>query len=335
MDSKMNGLECRFLIVGFGSIGKRHLLNLRELGAAHICVFDVREERRQAAQQLGVMTFEDLASAFRDAQVALICTPTRFHLEHALAAARGNCDLFIEKPLADTTDGLNELLQEVRKRGLVTLVGCNFRFHPGLVHVKRLLQDRAVGTRISARAQFGQYLPDWHPWEDYRQGYSARQSLGGGVVLDRIHEFDSLQWLLGPVAGVYAALGHQSHLETDTEDVAEVILRFTDGTLGSVHLDYVRRTYDCSLEIVGEEGTIQWWFQKNKVNWYLANDGAWHSIEWPGYQVNDMYLAELRHFLACLERQERPMVDVEMAKEVLEIALACKKSTISRTEIAL
>ena len=318
----------RFLVVGFGSIGKRHLTNLLELNVRDVAVFDVCEDRREEAhEQFGVPVFADLELALSgDVEAALICTPTSLHLSNAMLAARAGCHLFIEKPLSSTLHGVDELLEEVQQRQLVTLVGCNFRFHPGLQRVKGLLGQRVIGKVVSVRAQFGQYLPDWHPHEDYRRGYSAQSALGGGVILDRIHEFDYLRWLFGEFREVYSMAEHLSHLEIDTEDVAEILMRFVNGAIGSVHLDYVRRTYDSSLEIIGEQGLIQWSYPKHRVRWYAANDSTWESKEWPNYNGNEMYLAEMEHFLKALAGEEVSVQDVSSAKRVLEIALAVKRS---------
>ena len=329
---EITGTDKRFLVVGCGSIGKRHIGNLKKLGVEDIIAVDVREDRRgEVEKRFGMPTFVDLASALNEnVQVALICTPTHLHLQHALMAARAGCHLFIEKPISDTLKGIDELLEEVERRRLVTLVGCNFRFHPGLRHVKALLDEGAIGRVVSARAQFGQYLPDWHPWQDYRQGYSAQRALGGGVVLDRVHEIDYMRWLLGDITEVYAMMGHLSHLEIDTEDTVDMLLRFASGAFGSIHLDYVRRTYDCSLEIVGEEGTIQWRYQDHSVRWYLASEACWHSLRWPQYDGNEMYLAEMRHFMRALQGQEVSELDVAEGAHVLAIAVAAKQAVIEK-----
>ena len=318
----------RFLVLGFGSIGKRHLRNLLKLGVQDVAVFDVRDDRRkEASERFSVPAFADLNLALSsNVKVALICTPTSLHLSNALAAARAGSHLFIEKPLSNSLLGVDELLEEAQQRKLVTLVGCNFRFHVALQRVKGLLEQEVIGKVISARAQFGQYLPDWHPWEDYRGSYSAQSALGGGVILDRIHEFDYLRWLLGEFQEVYSIAEHLSHLDIDTEDVAEIILRFVNGVIGSLHLDYVRRTYDSSLEIVGEQGIIQWSYQKQNVRWYTTDNSMWESKDWPDYDGNEMYLAEMRHFLKVLVGEEASTQDILSAKRVLEVALATKQS---------
>src|SRR5262249_5372924 len=162
----------------------------------------------------GAEPVSELDEAWRASpDVAVVATPPSTHTAVALEAARRGCHLFVEKPLSDRWDGVDELIAEVRARSLVCLVGCNLRFHPGLVELRRLLDEGAIGRVLGARIEFGQYLPDWHPWEDYRETYSARRALGGGVILDAIHELDYAMWLLGPVSKVTALADHISTLE--------------------------------------------------------------------------------------------------------------------------
>ncbi len=318
----------RLAIIGCGSIGKRHLRNLKHLGFQELLAFDIQESRCQEVQkEYGVPAYRDRNEILdQRPQVAFICTPTRSHLEDAVWAARAGCHLFIEKPVADSLEGAAALLDLVEQRRLLTMVGCTFRFHPGLRQAKALVDQGALGTIISARAQFGQYLPDWHPWEDYRQGYSARRDLGGGVLLDRIHELDYLRWLLGEVTEVGALMGHLSHLEIDTEDTVEVLLRFARGAFGSIHLDYVRRLYDCSLEIIGDQGLVRWSYQDHRISWYLARDGVWSGQAWPRYDGNAMYLEQLRNFFQVLEGKESSALTAAEGYRVLAIALAAREA---------
>lgn len=321
----------RFLVIGGGSIARRHVSNLQRLGITTLAIVETSTSRQnELSRTFGVHVFPDLDCGLDWAPtVALVCTPTSLHLEHALAAARAGCHLFIEKPIAHTLEGLAELLEEVAERHLKSLVGCNFRFHPGLAHTKDLLESEAIGRVVSARATFGHYLPDWHPWEDYRRGYSARRELGGGVILDRIHEIDYLMWLLGDVRCVFAMAGHLSHIGGDTEDTAELLIEFVGGTLGSVHLDYVRRTYDCRLEVTGDEGSILWSYPDNEVKWYCARDGEWKARSWPNLESNSLYLAEMRHLLAVVTSAESSRQDCSSALRPLQVAIAAKASAAS------
>ena len=319
------------LVVGCGSIGKRHIRNLMHIDAGRIIACDARSERaRDVEEQYGVTTFDSFEQALCQApDVALVCTPPSAHVSVALSAAQNGCHLFIEKPLSDSLDGIDELAAVVARNRLVTLVGCNMRFHPGVAMVKSLLEQEGVGRVLCARVQAGQYLPDWHPWEDYRHGYSANKKLGGGVILDGVHEIDYLRWLLGEVKSVFCLSGKFSSLDIDTEDMAEILLSFVCGAIAEVHLDYIQRAYGRSCQIIGEEGTILWDFSDNQVRSYSARLKEWQTWHQPAdYDINAMYLEEMRHFVDCIREQARPSQDLGNARRVLEIALAAKQSSV-------
>ena len=338
MASTVADTSWRVAVVGCGSIGKRHIRNLLELKVGHVVGVDPRPERRRdVAAALGIDTVSALAGVPPGAvDVAVITAPTSLHVPLALQAARRGCHLFIEKPLADDAAGLGELMAAVAGNDLVTLVGCNMRFHFGPRTIKALLDDGAVGRVIAARAEFGQYLPDWHPWEDYRLGYSARRELGGGIVLDAIHEIDYLRWMLGEVDTVACFGGKLSALEIDTEDVAAMLLRFASGAIGEIHVDYVQRVATRQCRIIGEEGTLQWDASTGEVRHYSAARAGWATFRpAASFDVNDMYVAEMEHFLACLERRECAQQDVAEGVRVLEVALAAKRSAATGQAVRL
>jgi len=277
-------------------------------------------------REFGIKCIEKLEDAWTDVPDAvLITTSTSSHVPLAQQAADKGCHLFIEKPLSNVLEGTEALRKAIGTRGLVTLVGCNMRFHPGLMKVKQLLDERLVGRVVSVRVQAGQYLPDWHPWEDYRQTYSAQRALGGGVILDAIHEIDYVRWMLGEVDAVSCFAGQLSHLEVETEDVAAILLRFRDGTIAEVHLDYVQRVYTRTGEFIGDEGTIRWDYSAGEVRWFSAKNGNWSVYHNPdAWTPNQMYLDEMRHFISCLDGREQPSLDVSEAIRVLGVALAAK-----------
>jgi predicted dehydrogenase len=254
----------------------------------------------------------------------------------ALKSTFQRCSLFIEKPLSHDWEGVQRLLETVKENRLVALVGCNMRFHPGLRQLKRLLADRAIGKVIAARVEVGQYLPDWRPWEDYRQSYSARRELGGGVILDAIHEIDYIRWLLGEVAGTTCVADKVSQLEIDTEDVAAILLRFENGAVEEIHLDYIQRPYRRTCQIIGEDGTLHWDYTAGEVRWFSAQTKQWKVYGNPiGWNPNQMYLGEMRHFLRCVTGEEEPTLNVYDAAQVLRIALAAKESARQQRWIEL
>src|SRR5262249_6864719 len=145
---------------------------------------------------------------------------------------------------------VENLHSEVAARGLTAMVGYQFRFHPTLQHIRGWLQERTIGEIVSARAAWGEYLPAWQPWRDYRTSYSSRANLGGGVLLTLSHPIDYLRWLLGEVVSVSAVAARRSGLELDVEDTALVHLEFESGAIGSLALDYVQHPPEHSLTIV-------------------------------------------------------------------------------------
>lgn len=328
----------KFLIVGCGSIGKRHISNLKALSVKEIIAQDIREDRLLEVEgKYRVKTYNDLGEALKERPDAvLVATPTSLHIPVALAAARSGSHLFIEKPLSHNLDGVDELIRIVRREKLVTLVGCNMRFHPGIRLMKELLDEKSIGEVMFTRAQAGQYLPDWHPWENHRQGYSANRSLGGGVILDGVHEIDYITWFLGEVSQVFCLSGKLSSLEIDTEDTAEILLQFRSGAIAEVHLDYIQRSYGRSCQIIGEEGTILWDFNEGQVKFYSADIRKWQVLlENPNYDINEMYIEEMKHFLQCVEGKAKSMQDINSGKRILQIALAAKESAKTGKKVSL
>ena len=315
----------RILIAGLGSIGRRHLRNLLSLGLQDILLLRTNQEQVKEAPHLPVFThLEDALDLHPNA--IIITNPTAHHLDVALPAVEAGCHLFVEKPLSHTWDRVQELLDVAQARQTIGLVGFDMHFDPGLRKVRELISTNTVGHVTAIQAQVGQYLPDWHPWEDYRHGLSARVDAGGGVILDLIHEIDYVRWLMGEAKEVICLNGRSSSLEIETEDTAAIILRFRSGAIGTINLDYVQRILSRSCRIIGEEGTIFWDLLTQKVAWYLASDKVWHEFSYSGFQRNDRFLAEMEHFLACLRGESQPEVDLVSGSRSLMIALAAKES---------
>ena len=315
----------RILIAGLGSIGLRHLNNLLQLGEKDILLLRTRNEPVKEAPDLPVFTsLQDALNQKPDA--VIVSNPTSHHMEVAVQAAKAGCHLFLEKPLSHTWENVNELLAAAKEKGLIGMVGFDMHFDPGLQKVRQLIKDGTIGHITAIQAQVGQYLPDWHPWEDYRKGVSAQVKTGGGVILDLIHEIDYVTWLMGKAKEVVSMNGHVSSLEIETEDTASILIRFQNNAIGTINLDYVQRTLSRSCRIVGEEGTLTWDLMNQKVSWYLAEDKAWHDFSYAGFQRNDRFLAEMKHFLDCLQGKSEPEVNLESGSRSLKIALAAKES---------
>lgn len=319
----------RFMICGLGSIGRRHLRNLVRLGQEDIVLYRTGKSTLPDDEVADFPTEHDLGAALERWQpgAVLVTNPTALHLDVALPAAKSGAHLFLEKPVSDSMEGVAALQEEIRNGGLRVLVGFQFRFHPGLRRAKSLLEQGQIGTPLAAVAHWGEYLPDWHPWEDYRQGYSAREDLGGGVVLTLSHPLDYLRWLLGEVVSVRGEMRRSEALDTQVEDTAQIILEHESGTLSSVHLNYHQRPMRHDLEIVGSAGTLRWDAVENEVSWWNPDDERWQTEAAPKrFERNSMFVDEMSHFLDVVRGEAQPVCDLEDGIAALRIALAALDS---------
>lgn len=314
----------KILIAGFGSIGRRHFHNLLALGERDILFYRSGRSTLPDDELSGYVVETDLQAALAHRpQAVIVANPTALHLQVAIPAAEAGCDLLLEKPISHSLDGLSELQAAVQKSGAKVLVGYQFRFHPGLRRVKELFDGGEIGRLVSVRAHWGEYLPGWHPWEDYRLGYSARQDLGGGVVLTLCHPLDYLRWLFGEIASLWAFTGQLSGLELSVEDTAEIGLRFVSGALGSLHLDYCQRPPSHYLEAIGTQGTIRWDNSDGAVHLYRAGEDQWRNFPAPqGFERNHLFLDQMRHFLAVARGEAEPLCTLQDGLQALRLALA-------------
>jgi len=327
----------KFLIAGLGSIGKRHLQNLARLGEFDLTVYRTNHSTSPQKDLPEFKMETDLKKALHQKPDAvIIANPTSLHMEVAIAAVEAGCHLFLEKPISHNLDQVKELKNLLMANKRQCLVGFQYRFHPGLQKIVALLQGGAIGRPLSAHAQWGEYLPGWHPWEDYRKGYSARSDLGGGVVLTLCHPLDYLRWMLGEVEQLWAFSGKISDLDINVEDFAEIGLQFTHGTICNLHLDYFRRPPEHRLDIVGSEGTIEWRSETGVTRLYRPVTDAWESFLPPqGFSRNDLFLEEMRHFLDVISGECPPIATLEDGEKSLILAKAVLTSAKTKKMIHL
>lgn len=318
----------KILIAGLGSIGRRHLRNLRALGETDILLCRTHQATLPDEELAGLSVENDFQRALNHRpEAVIVANPTALHLDVAIPAAQAGCSLLIEKPLSHNLERVNELAEALRTSGARALVGYQFHFHPGLRKAAEILASKRLGDPVSARAHWGEYLPAWHPWEDYRSGYSARADLGGGVVLTLSHPLDYLRWFFGGVQAVWAFTDRRGGLGIDVEDTAEIGLRFRSGVIASIHLDYVQRPPRHDLEIVCTGGTLRWDNADGALRVFEAKRNEWETYPAPeGFERNHLFLEEMRHFLAVTRGEVGPACTLEDGIQALRLALAALKS---------
>ena len=283
-----------------------------------------RAEHLESAPDRIVHTIADALQHNPDA--AIIASPATHHLQTAQPLAENGVHLFVEKPIADSIDGVDRLIAECSDNGCVLMTGYNLRFDPSLKALKSVIDDGLIGNPVGLRAEVGQYLPDWRPTTDYRDAVSANRSLGGGALLELSHELDYAQWLMGDITSVSAQVGQVSDLEIDVEDIAELNVRFGSGAIGNIHLDFVQRTPSRQCRIIGTEGTLIWDAIANTVRCFETAADEWSDMLITSTDRSQMYLDELVEFLAAINQQRQPCVTGEDGRRALAVVLAAKQS---------
>ena len=319
----------RYLIAGLGSIGRRHMRNLLALGEQDIVLYRTHKTTLPEDELAAYPQETDLQLALQKHKpdAVIVANPTSLHMDVAIPAAEAGCAILLEKPISHSMDRLDQLESAVRKSGSRVLVAFQFRFHPGLVRARQLISDGEIGRIISAHVHFGEYLPAWHPWEDYRQGYAARADMGGGVVLTQCHSLDYLPWLVGKVESAWGLTAKLSDLEVDVEDTAKIGLRFDSGALGSLHLDYNQQPPAHHFEIIGTKGSLQWNLSDGATRIYRAEKKDWDVFPLPaGWERNVMFMEQMKHFVAVVCGEAEPACSLEDGIRVMKLISAVHES---------
>lgn len=303
----------RAVVIGCGSIGQRHIRNLRRLGITDIVALRTRQGACQELDPgLEVKEIGDWSEAGAD--VAIVSNPTSLHLEtieRCLSHVRG---VFIEKPLAASLDGVAEMLRQIKQRRVVSFVGYNLQFHPVVKKLQKFLADDAVGKPLLFQCQVGQWIEDWHPNEDYRHAYFARKDLGGGVLLTLIHEIHLAMELLGTADKVACVLPSYEALPVDVEVIADVMIKHSSDAVSQIHLDMIQRPAHREGVISCERGSISYNL--------LATD--------TDYDANDSYVEEMETFLNCV-RQGKVRHEHDAFRATQSLAIAASALEAART----
>lgn len=343
----------RILFCGLGGIGQRHLRNLRTVLGHELEVhaYRVRRQRIKLQDNLtveegadleadyGVIVHTDLSAALAaKPQAVYICNPNALHIPIALQCAQAGVPVFMEKPLASDLQGVAELHALVEQHKLLFYVGYNFRFHPGLQRLKALVDARHFGHIIRVSAEIGEYLPNWHKYEDYRQMYAARADQGGGVILSQIHEMDLLYWFFGLPQSILCRGGKLSNLEIDVEDTATSLMQYR-GEHGSfpihLHQDFVQRPPVRTFKIIGDGGSAEIDLINLQLNVYDAQGQVVEHSDFDGFVRNDMFLEQARHFIDCVRGNATPQVNLFDGLQSLRLALAALQSLKRGAEVNL
>lgn len=341
------------LFVGLGGVGQRHLRNLSSLigDGLEVLAYRTRGSTKEITNTLqldgdvdineryGIQVFSSLSEALGQRPDAVfICNPTSLHMPVALEAAKSGCHLFIEKALSNSMAGVQELIDITRDKNLIGVVAYQMRFNPCLNLLREKLEAGAIGRVVSLSAEVGEYMPGWHKYEDYRGIYAAKKDLGGGVILSQIHEFDYILWLLGMPKSVYATGGKLSDLDIDVEDVASISMTVHKDDINvpvHLHQDYLQKPVSRGCKIIGTNGRIVVSLSDLTLTHYGPDGEIIEHRDFTGFDRNQQFIDEMKHFLACIERREEPKVSIADGARSLAMALAAKESLNTGTVVQM
>ena len=316
--------KVKILIIGFGSIGRRHFNNLVKLGYNNISFLRSKKSNIETSGLVDYKVYFNHVEAFKEnPEIVFITNPTSLHMDMAIKAAKNASHIFIEKPISNSLDSYDELRKLVNEKKIITMVGFQFRFNPILIKLKKMLKNKELGEVFHINSFYGEYLPNWHPWEDYKLSYTSNESLGGGVILTLSHPIDYLIWMFGSVDYIQSSFSKSNIIETNIEDdLANITMHFNSGEIANVHLNYVSRPPKHSLDVYGEKKSVHIDFLKNSMV-CISNEGKvlMEYIE-SSFNRNDMYLDEVSHFMSSIESNEKTILPLEVGKKSLKICLS-------------
>ena len=322
------------VVIGGGSIGQRHIKNLKHLGYKNICCLK-REHDQDFEIEFGVKVITDSISLIEIQPLAVfICNPTSMHINSLEDAVKSGAHIFMEKPLIHDKEGLEKAEQILTDYPKVFFIGFMMRYHPLVKEILKIVNSEELGKVYSARFEFGSYLPYWHPYEDHRTSYASRKELGGGVINTITHELDLIQYFFGNPLEVNAFKMNLGKLDIEVEELFEGSLKYDDKII-TLHLDYLQKDYDRRISILCDEGSIRWNWHENEVVVSKHKEDI-KKIPLSGFDVNQLYLDELSHFFQLIQDQ---LVDHSLnhlhAIENTKITLALHEAAESSKTVIL
>lgn len=321
------------LVVGTGSAGQRHAKNLASLGCRISCM-DPRPDRLEAIKAdldlLGAFTsLEDALNSTEQIDGVVVASPPVFHMQQSIASLEKGLPVLLEKPVSPDISSAKELERKVEETGVPLLLGYTYRWWPPLRKVQELLRENAVGKIHHARFVMSAHLADWHPWENYWDFFMASRKLGGGALLDESHWIDLMLLFFGQPDRLIAGIDKISDLKIDTDDNVDLLIVYSGGLHVSMHLDLYGRPHEKYVRLVGEEGTVYWTMEPNRVSLSKNMSENWESCSFD-CERNEMFLQADREFLDIMEGSPVKTCTIQDGVRVLKLIEAARKSSRER-----
>lgn len=297
------------LIIGLGSIGKKHVDSLFKIDK-DINIYALRrfENCETYKHVQNITNYLDIIEII---DFIIISNITSSHFDTILEFSKFKIPLFIEKPLIHELKGILKLKKEINEKEIITYVACNLRFHPVINYLqKKILPEITKINEIYVYC--GSYLPDWRPGSDFKNSYSSNKKMGGGVHLDLIHELDYCYWLFGKPEKLNSYKFCKSHLNINSIDSVNYLLDYNDFNI-KINLNYFRRDSKRYLEILTDNDTIYCDLINNKISSFSKN----YEVKFDKINTYDL---QMHYFLDNYENKYI-MNNIDEAYEVIKLCL--------------
>jgi len=338
---KNKNVDLKGLIIGCGSIGARHLYNLKSLGFSTIAIFDENKQKlNDLSKKYDVTKFSSLDSALSifKPDFSIVCTYPSTHIKLASICINFNSHVFIEKPLSSSLNGIESMLKKADRKNLKVAVGYNLRFDAGLNLLKKNIKKYTNHTPLSILSEWGHNIKWWKPGNNFKNHYILQKR--NGIILDDSHEYDYVRWLLDDVVvSVYCQTRKSKTIKTQTESIASIILKFKKGTIATFVIDYMRPYYERKCHVICETGDFKWEFVPKNDNWkqYETKANSLVSSRFVNHRkiktekfdvkLNDMYVNEIKDFINSIIMNKKPLVNGWDGLKTLKIGLAALSSS--------
>lgn len=306
------------LVVGAGSIGERYIRNVWQLGFKNIVVL---RQRNLPFRDIGEADVKVIYSWNEAEEIkpraAIICTPTFLHMNNAMECVSRGIHVLIEKPLSHNLNGIEQLTLEAAHNHVWVQVGYMMRYYPLLIRVKEAMRAGTYGKLQYMNSYWGEYLPDWHPWEDYRESYAAKKQMGGGVALTLSHDLDVCNWMVGQLPVKWSKLySNTPNLDVDVESAADFILAYPEGTIAHVHLNFFQKVKERWYQYVFDEAVLKIDFLKHELS--ISTKSKVEEIKLNPYDRNELFIAQIEDFLRNFDKPD-PTINILESAKIIEI----------------
>ena len=331
----------RVLIVGYGSIGKRHARLVRDLFPyAKITILRHKVSKKIKYQYVDYCVTNLIDAIKFKPQIAVIANPASQHVNVAYPLAKLGVHLLVEKPISNSTKDVLKLVNICKSKKSILMVGYNLRFLESLKKFREVLKKNIIGKILSIRSEVGSYFPSWRPDLDYKKSVSAIKELGGGVLLELSHDIDYLVWLFGNVKWVSSTIQRKSDLKIDTEDTAHITLCLSgvnknSDIIANLNMDFYRHDATRFCKVIGKLGTLHWNAIDGTIKLFKKDAKQWKTIYKNEVHRDSTYISEWKHFINCIKNNKKPIVDGKDGLEVIKIIKAIKKSSKSSSLVSL